>query len=52
MISSNPAENFEAPRDWGSHIDGTARREACVRELVEDWQSPNGDVVRYSLRYN
>jgi hypothetical protein len=48
----NPSRKLENPRDWSSYVDGTGRRETCVRELVEDWQTPHGDVVRYSLRYD
>jgi hypothetical protein len=48
----DPDEKVEVPRKWGSYIDDTGRREICVREVVEDWQNAQGDVVRYSLRYD
>jgi hypothetical protein len=48
----DPSVKLEVPRDWGSYIDGPTRRETCVRELVEDWQNSQGDIVRYSLRYD
>jgi hypothetical protein len=46
----DPSRKLEKPRDWWSYVDGTGRRETCVRELLEDWPTPHSDVVRYSLR--
>jgi hypothetical protein len=48
----DPSLKLGVPRDWGSYVDGTARRETCVRELVEDWQNTQGDIARYRLRYD
>lgn len=44
-----PSQKTEVPRDWSSYNSG---RQTCVREVVEDWQNTQGDVVRYSLRYD
>ena len=52
MTSLASSRKLEVPRDWSSYVDSTSRRETCVRELVEDWQNSQGDVVRYSLRYD
>jgi hypothetical protein len=48
----DPGEKLEVPREWISYVDGTERREICVREVVEDWQNAQADVVRYRLRYD
>ena len=48
----DPNEKLEIPREWGSYVTDTGRRETCVREVVEDWQNAQGDVVRCSVRYD
>jgi hypothetical protein len=48
----DPSLRLEVPRDWGSYLDSSTRSETCVRELVEDWQNSQGDIVRYGLRYD
>jgi hypothetical protein len=48
----DPGTRIDGPRDWASYVDATLRPATCVRELVEDWQNLQGDVVRYSLRYD
>lgn len=48
----DPSERLEVPREWGSYTQDTRGREICVREVVEDWQNAQGDIVRYSLRYD
>ncbi len=48
----DPTIKLEVPRRWESYVDGTTGRETCVRELVEDWQNSQADVLRYSLRYD
>ncbi len=47
-----PNVKVETPRVWASYVDGRTSHETCVRELVENWQNANGDVVLYGLRYD
>lgn len=39
------------PRTWAFYIDGRTHSQTCVRELIEDWQSTSGRIVRYGLSY-
>jgi len=47
-----PNVKMETPRVWASYVDDRTPHETCVRELVENWQNANGDVVLYGLRYD
>jgi hypothetical protein len=47
----DPDRKSGVPGEWVSYPDETSGRPLCVREVMEDWQNDQDDVVRYRLRY-